>query len=129
MKKKVLLAGTAAVTAIAGAAVISAICTSKRYSKAYNNGIRIPSKHFGTPYYSNVLLIITDDKLTPIQLRELTVLSGGSVEKSEQTEFGVYTTFLLPVRYSLSELEQLGEDIGSACDYVAFAGFVGVDED
>lgn len=129
MKKKVLFAGIGAVAAISGAAIVSAAYAAKRYAKAYNNGLRIASKKNGIPYYSNVLLVITNDKITPVQLRELTVLTGGSVEKSEQTDFGVYTTFLLPEYHSLKGLDQMGEDIGAACEYVEFAGFMGAEEE
>lgn len=129
MKKRVLLAGAAVIAAAAGAAAAVVVVTTKRYSKAYNDGTRLAAKSHGIPYYANVFLVVTNDKLTPVQIRELSVMTGGSVEKSEQTDVGVYTTFLLPEYHSLKTLDQLGENIGAACDYVEFAGYMGADKD
>lgn len=128
-KKKYMIAGAAVAASVAGAVVVVSAARKRKYAKAYNDGARIAAKSCGVPYYSNVFLVITSDKLTPVQLRELTVLTGGAVEKSEKTDAGVYTTFLLPERHSLRDLDDLGQDIGSACDYVNFAGYLGAEED
>lgn len=128
-KKDYLIAGVAVTAALAGVVVGASVVKTKKYKKAYDNGLRLTSKSCGTPYYSNVFLVITNEKITPAQIRELTVMTGGSVEKSEETDLGVYTTFLLPEYHAMKDLDQLGQDIGAACDYVQFAGYLGVEEE